>query len=160
MSKTRLRRTPGAEDLRSMSASPPRRPLRHRVNFSLEPLDLRLQRIVIRYHFALGPWRQFPIVPPPVETDLLRLVQRADEQPDPNGQQLDFRKRNLDVACDHEPLVEHPVEHIHKAGGAVMRRRKIESHVAANYIPRVPRQQLGRTDAFSGTIDELSALIF
>ena len=87
MSKTRLRRTPGAEDLWSMSASPPRRPLRHRVNFSLEPLDLRLQRIVIRNHFALGPGRQFPIVPPPVETDLLRMAQdlvRREEKP-PDG---------------------------------------------------------------------------
>jgi hypothetical protein len=143
-----------------MSASPSRRRLRHRVDFSLEPLDLRFQRIMIREHFALGPRRQFPIVPPPVETDLLRFVQRADEQADTNGEQLDFRERDLDVACDHQPLVEHPVEHVHKAGGAVMRRRKVESHVAANYIARVSGRQLGRPDAVSGTIDELSSFIF
>src|SRR3954453_16180465 len=49
---------------------------------------------------------------PPVETDLLGLVDRADEQPDANRQQLDFGQRHLDVAGDDEPLVENTVENV------------------------------------------------
>ena len=55
---------------------------------------------------------------PPVEPDLLGLVDRADEQPDPYRQQLDFRQRHLDVAGDHEPLVEYSVEYVDEARGS------------------------------------------
>jgi hypothetical protein len=44
----------------------------------------------------------------------LGFVDRADEQPDPNGQQLDFGERNLDIACDDQPLVEHTVENVYE----------------------------------------------
>src|SRR5690349_16639216 len=39
--------------------------------------------------------RQMVIELPPVKPDLLRLVDRADEQSDPNCQQFDFRERHL-----------------------------------------------------------------
>src|SRR5262245_23074420 len=42
--------------------------------------------------------RQVPVVHPPVESDFARLVEGADDQPDPDRQQLHFGKRNLDVA--------------------------------------------------------------
>ena len=53
---------------------------------------------------------------PPVEADLLRLVDRADQQPDPNREQLDFRQRHLDVAGDDEAFVENAVENVDETG--------------------------------------------
>ena len=58
------------------------------------------------------------IVFPPIETDLLSFVDRTDEQPDPNGQQLDLGERYLDVAGDDEALVQDPVEDVDQPGGA------------------------------------------
>ena len=60
--------------------------------------------------------RQMMIVLPPVEADLLRLVDRADQQPDPDRQQLDFGERHLDVAGHDEPFVQHPVENVDQPG--------------------------------------------
>src|SRR5262245_65501956 len=51
---------------------------------------------------------------PPVEADLLGFVDRADEQPDADRQELDFRKRDLDVAGDDQPLVKDPIEDVDK----------------------------------------------
>ena len=51
-------------------------------------------------------------MPPPVQPDLLRLVERADEEPDADGQKLNFRERHLDVAGNHQPFVENAVEHV------------------------------------------------
>ena len=61
------------------------------------------------------------IVSPPVETNLLRFVDRTHEQPDPNRQQLDFRERHLDVPGDDQPFVEDPIENLDEAGGSRMR---------------------------------------
>src|SRR4051812_2355421 len=58
--------------------------------------------------------REVLIVPPPVEADLLRLVDGADDEAHADGQQLDFGQRHLDVARDHEALVEHAIEHVHE----------------------------------------------
>jgi len=49
---------------------------------------------------------------PPVQTDLLGLVDRAHEQPNLDREQLDVREVDLDVAGNHEPLVEHPIEDV------------------------------------------------
>src|SRR3979411_1208121 len=49
---------------------------------------------------------------PPVETDLLGFVDGTDQQSDPNCQELDFRERHFDVACDNEPLIEDAVENL------------------------------------------------
>ena len=43
---------------------------------------------------------QMGIALPPVEPDLLGLVEGAHDEPDADGEQLDFRQRNPDVAGD------------------------------------------------------------
>jgi len=63
--------------------------------------------------------RQIAIVPPPIEPDFLRFVEGADEKTNPDGEELDFGKGDLDVSRDHKPLIEHPVEHVDQSGGAV-----------------------------------------
>jgi len=55
------------------------------------------------------------IVFPPVEPDLLRLVDRADDQPDPDCEELDFRQRNFDVTCDRQSLVENAIKNVDEA---------------------------------------------
>jgi len=60
------------------------------------------------------------VVAPPVETNLFRLVDRADKQPDPNRQQLDFRERDFDVAGDDEALVENAIKNFDQSGGSAM----------------------------------------
>src|SRR5580765_2438555 len=75
-----------------------------RTHLFAQPVVFRRQRLLAR--------RQMVIVFPPVETDLLRLVDRADEQPDADRQELDFRQRHLDVAGHDEPLVEDPIENV------------------------------------------------
>src|SRR5262249_14246685 len=59
--------------------------------------------------------RQARVAPPPVQADLFRFVDRADEQADLDGQQLDVGEIDLDVACDDESLVEDPVEDVDEA---------------------------------------------
>ncbi len=76
---------------------------------------------------ARSPGRQVAIVPPPVQTDFLRFVQGADEKTDPDSEQLDFSERHLDVACNDQALVEHPIEHIYESGCA-MGPWELESH--------------------------------
>src|SRR5262245_44863843 len=85
-----------------------------RLQLTLERPYLLLQFFVLGRQ-SLLPRRQVVIELPPVETDLLGFVDGADEQPDPNGQELDFGQRNLDIASHHEPLVEHAVQHIDEA---------------------------------------------
>jgi hypothetical protein len=58
------------------------------------------------------------IVPPPVEADLFGLVDRADHQPDTDGEQLDFGDRDLDVAGDDQALVEDPIKNVDEAACA------------------------------------------
>src|SRR5207248_8624999 len=61
-----------------------------------EQPDLLAQRLVLRV-VAVAAGRQVMVVLPPVEADLLRLVDRADDQPDPHGEQLDFRSEERRV---------------------------------------------------------------
>src|SRR5205085_5008660 len=58
---------------------------------------------------ALGARRQVRVVAPPVQPDLLGLINRADEQSDLQRQQFDVGERDLDVARDDQPLVKYPV---------------------------------------------------
>src|SRR5688572_27532316 len=55
---------------------------------------------------------------PPVHPNLLRLVDRTDQQTDSDRDQLDFRERHLDVARHDEALVEHAVENVDQPAGA------------------------------------------
>src|SRR2546425_10588029 len=59
------------------------------------------------------------IVLPPVEPDLPRLVDGADDQPDADCEELDFGDRDANVAGDGKSLVEHAVENIDDATGAM-----------------------------------------
>jgi len=49
---------------------------------------------------------------PPVDPDLAGLVDRRDEQPDLDRQQLDVEQIHADVARDHDPLVENAFEDV------------------------------------------------
>src|SRR5262245_25124516 len=55
--------------------------------------------------------RQMVIQLPPVQANLLRLVNGANQQTNRDRQELDFCQRHLDIARDDEPLVEHAIEH-------------------------------------------------
>jgi hypothetical protein len=57
-------------------------------------------------------------MPPPVQSNLLGLVDRADEQTNLDGEKLDVCKIDLDVADDHEALVEHAIEDIDQTIGS------------------------------------------
>src|SRR5438034_2454932 len=59
------------------------------------------------------------IVLPPVEPDLPRLVDGADDQPDADCEELDFGDRDANVAGDGKSLVEHAPENIDDATGAM-----------------------------------------
>jgi hypothetical protein len=52
------------------------------------------------------PW----IVTPPVQADLLGLVDRADQEADLDREELDVREVDLDIARDHQAFVEDAVE--------------------------------------------------
>ena len=91
-----------------------------RFDLALELLNLRLQLLGPELAAALAARRQVAVVTPPVETDLLRLVQRADEQSDADGEKLDFREGDLDVARDHQPLVQHAIEDVDESRRAMV----------------------------------------
>src|SRR5689334_22771248 len=80
-------------------ASPRRRrtPTRQRRELPLERAHLLAQLLVLGRQQLLARG-QMVIELPPVEAYLLGFVDRADEQPDPDGQQLDFRERHFDIA--------------------------------------------------------------
>src|SRR5581483_8872610 len=64
--------------------------------------------------FGRGRAAQEAVASPPVQPDLRGLVDRADQQPDANRQQLDVRQRDADIAGDDETLVQHPIENVHE----------------------------------------------
>src|SRR5262245_51560662 len=107
-------------ELQSVAALPWRRrgsPTRQRRQPSLEPTHLFPQFIVFRRQRLLA-GRQVVIVLPPIEANLLGLIDRADEQTNPDRQKLDFRQRHFDVAGDHKPLVQDAVEDVDEPGGS------------------------------------------
>ena len=55
---------------------------------------------------------------PPVEADLLRLVDGANQKTNLNRKELDVGKIDLDVADDDETLFEHTVEDVNQAVAA------------------------------------------
>src|SRR5713226_462468 len=87
----------------------------HRRQPPFERANLLLQLLVLGRHELLA-GREVMIEPPPVEADLLGLVDRADEQPDTDRQQLDFGQRDLDVARDDEAFVQHAIEDLDQTG--------------------------------------------
>src|SRR5678816_4393917 len=79
---------------------------------SLEPaLDaLQASLNVARKKRARRNRSESRVMSPPVQSDLLRLVDRAHEQPHLNREQLDVGGIDLDVASNHQPFVQHAVE--------------------------------------------------
>ena len=55
---------------------------------------------------------------PPIESDLLCLVDRADEKPNLDGEELDIGEVDLDVSNHHQSLVENAVENVDETIGA------------------------------------------
>ena len=55
---------------------------------------------------------------PPVESDLLGLVDRANEKSNLYSEELDVGEVDLDVADDDEALVEHAIENVNQTIGA------------------------------------------
>ena len=80
--------------------------------------------------------RKIPVVPPPVEADLLRLVQRTDQQANPDGQQLYLSKRDLDVAEVFDRGGD-PLLRIITCGGTFRRsQRSYQDNVVVTALPR------------------------
>lgn len=73
---------------------------------------LELSRLKRR---VTGRSRQARIAPPPVQTDLLCFINRANEEPDLNRQQLHIREIDLYVARDDKAFVEDAVEDVDQA---------------------------------------------
>jgi hypothetical protein len=61
---------------------------------------------------------QSRIGPPPIHSYLFRLVDRADEKANLNGEKLDVGEVDLDVADHDEALVEHAIEDVDETIGA------------------------------------------
>src|SRR5262245_31321515 len=94
------------------------------------------------------------VVLPPVEPDLLGLVERADDEAYANREQLDFGQRDLYVACDEQALVQDTVQNVDEPGRArsfeegllgghrgalASDRPSVQSGSAAGILPRSPR---------------------
>src|SRR5204863_2274087 len=94
---------------------------------SFQKSDLLPERFLLRFGLRLS-GREVVVVFPPVEADLLRLVDRADDQPDADGEELYFGERNLDVARDDEPLVEDAIEDVDEPARLVSAELKVAGH--------------------------------
>src|SRR4030095_10443009 len=70
----------------------------------------------------------------------LRLVERADDEPDTDGEELHLGERDPDVAGDHESLVEDAVEHVDQPGGALTSQRELVSQARGPHAPSGERQ--------------------
>src|SRR4051812_15785176 len=99
-----------------------------RLDAPLEGAELALELLVLGREVAARRAREVRIAPPPVHPDLLCLVDRADDEADTDGEQLDLGQRDADVARDQKALVEDTVQHVDQAGGAAVRvERKVRS---------------------------------
>src|SRR3982751_5743329 len=98
-----------------------------RFDLALEQPHLFAQLILFQLDLVT-PRREVLVITPPVQADLLRLVDGADDQADADGEQLDLRQRDLDVAGDDEALVEHAVEHVHEPACLMSSRLKFGTH--------------------------------
>src|ERR687888_1363231 len=85
---------------------------------ALQPLETLLQLAVLLLELARasvlsgGEALQRRVALPPVDAHLPRAVHRRDQQAQLDRQQLDVEQVDLDVAGDHDPLVEDPLEDV------------------------------------------------
>lgn len=88
------------------------------------PLDPVQSRVNIRRErgrrtpTGYAPRGETRIVLPPVDSDLLGFVYRADEQTYLDRQQLDIREVNFDITCNDQAFVEDAVEDIDQSMAA------------------------------------------
>src|SRR6185503_11360256 len=66
---------------------------------------------------ALGACRQVGVVAPPVQTDLLGFIDRANQQTNLQSQKLHIRQRHFDVASDYKSFIKNTVENINQTRG-------------------------------------------
>src|SRR5437867_3667037 len=93
--------------------------VREQRDLFFERRELTLE-VVGRQCGARSTRREVRVVLPPVETDLLRLVDGADDQADANREKFNLGERNFDVAGDGQSLVEHAVEDVDKATDSML----------------------------------------
>src|SRR5262245_17098339 len=103
----------------------------------LQRADLPLEVLVLSGDPAASRSAEVRVVPPPVQPDLLGLVDGADDEADPDGEKLDLGQRDADVARDQQPLVEDAIEDVDEAGRGAMR---IERNVRSHARPPESRQ--------------------
>jgi hypothetical protein len=88
---------------------------------------------------------------PPIDPHLARTVDRRDQQPELDREQLDVEQVDLDVACDDDALVEHALEDVGEvgavggaagqAGGAAARQvGTLHGYSASSAWPRTKRR--------------------
>src|SRR3954447_17515138 len=84
---------------------------RQRLEPLLETAQALLQLLVLGLQLARVA-REARVGLPPVDAHLLRLVDRGDEQPQLDREQLDVEQVDLDIAGDDDAFVEHALEDV------------------------------------------------
>src|SRR5205823_12969778 len=90
------------------SPAPPRSPVLlvdRQARLLFEPAEARLEPIPVATVL-----REEGVALPPVDAHLAGLVGRGDEEPQPDRQELDVEQVDLNVAGDHDSLVEDALE--------------------------------------------------
>jgi hypothetical protein len=85
------------------------------------------------------------IVLPPVEPYFFRLIDRAHQQPDSDGQQFDVRQGNTHITRDHQSLVENPIQDIDQIRGSRDCRHSI--HGILSFCQNVAKHPFRAPDA-------------
>src|SRR5215207_10507681 len=111
----------------------------------LQKTDLLPESLVLERQ-PPGADREVRVLAPPIQPDLLRLVDGTDEEPDADGEELDLGERNADVAGDHEALVEDAVQNVDQTLRAAVARfhvgRKSSFQSGANNAASTKRSKL------------------
>ena len=122
---------------------------------SLEPRDPLLERGAIAVALDLGPEldpllsrldAEGRVCLPPVDPHLLGALNRRDQEPDLDRDQLDVEQVDLDVAGDDDALVEHALEDVGEVR-RLLRRVQLGGAVA---LPESPALGYRRTEVAAG----------
>src|SRR5207248_9339884 len=106
------------------------------LELALEHSDLLAQCFLLGF-VVVAAGREVVVVLPPIQADLLRLVDGADDESDADGEELDFRERHLDVARDDQTLVEHAVEDVDEAARLMSSELQVRGH-ERSFVDRPP----------------------
>src|SRR5216684_5922411 len=63
------------------------------------------------------------IVLPPVQRDLLCLIHRTNQQPNPNREQLHISERDANIPRNHQAFIQHPIQDVQQVGSSGYARR-------------------------------------